>query len=248
MKKFLAIPLIVLAYLGFTSYSPGISSENKNSIFKNGVPRSKPTTETDRGAGSRSDCQYPINSDLVAFAPPDGEVAKTIKSHPTFSIYLQEVPGGPLRYAWIDAKTRETLTYQKFEVTTKGIVTLSIPENLPEMKLDRDYVLIVGIVCRENYTLTDIGKRLWVRRVSEPPSLSQARNDQERLTTLKDENIWYDAIVAAFQNRDSASDERGTTISELLKQYNLYDQAFLSADISALDWETTKTESLKINN
>ncbi len=244
MKKILAIPLIVLTYLGFTSHSPGISEENKNSIFKNGVPISKPTTETDRGAGSRSDCEYPINSDLVVFAPPDGEVAKTTKSHPTFSIYLQEIPGGPLRYSWVDVKTREILTYQKFEVKSKGIVTLPIPKNLPEMKLDRDYVFIIGVVCRENYTLTDIGKRLWVRRVREPQSLSIAQNDRERLTTLKDENIWYDAIVAAFQNRDSFEDDF-TTITQLLKQYNLYDRAFLNVDISALDWEKTKTESLK---
>lgn len=247
MKKIetLTIPLIVAgSFLSFSAIATE-NNNNNNSLFKNGAPgQDKPTTEETRGAGGRIGCQYPIASDLVLLSPKNKKIAKTTKAHPTFLLELTAVPPGPLRYSWGELETYERFVYEKFNLDRKGIVAVTIPLGLPEMKFDRDYQMTIGIICNYYRASHDSFEQVRLRRVPEPPSVKAASSPAERIRALMAEGIWYDAILEAYENRENL-DSSENEIRQLLQAIDTYNPGMLTAEFSHLNWDNTDTESLE---
>lgn len=211
--------------------SSNTNSNNSNSSKFKPVPDQTSPRET-RGAGSRGgQCDRAVNSELTLFHPLD-RVGLTSKAHPDFILHLSDVPSVPLRFAIFDIESSQALIYRKVRVESKGLIHLSIPNNIPEMEIGKEYLFTVGLICKEEEPMKDIAEQVYIKRVAIPESVSG--NETKQLDYFQDKNIWYDATFKLFQNKNSLA-SRNSMLEKLLEQAELFDPEFLSARLSLLD-------------
>lgn len=203
------------------------------------VPDKTSPRET-RGSGSRGEpCEQIINTSLTLFHPLD-RVGLTTKSHPDFILNLSEIPSGFLRFAIFDLEDSKPLIYRKIEVKEKGLLILSIPDNVPGMEIGKEYLFTVGLVCRENESMHDIAEQVYIKRLELPEYLSS--NKAKQLEYFQEKNIWYDATFELFQNSNSLA-TRNSKLKKLLEQARLFNPELLSARLSLLNVSLDKNNS-----
>lgn len=224
---------------------PNENRSSNNRIFKRDFPDRTPPRRT-RAAGSRGNqCSHKIATNLTVFHPFE-ETGTTAKSHPTFLFYLDRVPTVPLRFSLVNNDTSKSLIHKEFEVKKSGLFALEIPANVPAMNIGDEHIFTLGLICEQNNPALDRYQRVYLRRVNTPKELSNANNNLERLNVLKSANIWYDAILAAYQSRNSP-DSSQTIISELLEKLGSFEQTFLNSKLSFVSLKT-KTPSTSSEN
>ncbi len=185
-------------------------------------PVGKPAPERTVGGGSRSD------DALAKVVPllPSNQYGHTVASHPTFYVYL---PTSSVKQVFfsIQDKNKQNLYQTTLEVSGEGgILSFTLPEDAPELELDKDYQWFFatiepkGILRPDNYGVTG-----WIKRVA-PPTAAVADADLsaiERAALYANAGIWYDTlslIARAKLEQPNNSSLQGEW-QDLLKQVDL---------------------------
>ncbi len=167
--------------------------------------------------GTRGSC-----SDIATTAPeqlralvPESNRGLTLKSHPTFFLYVPHTSAGAIFFQLQDESER--VRYQTIVPIDDGpgIVSLELPTDAPALEVDIVYQWSAIALCEYDgerpdldrdlpFTLNDPWVRGWVRRV-EPNADLQGQIDSEaslELAALYAANgIWFDtlAVLAALR-------------------------------------------------
>lgn len=125
---------------------------------------SPPRPQRTVGSGSRG-CSKGEEVALQLIAPSTG-VAKTTFSHPTFSFSVSS-SDLPLRFTLVEPDVAKPVYEKQLNITSSGIVRVTIPENVPGLDVGKDYRWTVSIKCSNNSPSDNISAFAWIRRIPE---------------------------------------------------------------------------------
>jgi hypothetical protein len=226
------------------------NSEQKTQTPSNKLPRlpenGAPTGRREGGA-SRNGCPI-LNTNLTAIVPGAKEMEKesssksflatTISEHPTFWVYIPNLPQkSPLGEFIIQNEAGEDI-YRKSLTLPKngGIVGVKAPSATQyALAVDQKYHWYFRVFCDRSKTQPEyIYVDSWIQRVSFSPTVdTQLKTDKpENYLDYVDRDIWYDALtnLASLRNREpqnKAYKNDWTSLLEILDLENLAQEAIV---------------------
>jgi Domain of Unknown Function (DUF928) len=167
--------------------------------------------------GTRGGCAQTAstNANEMAALIPETNRGLTLKSHPTFFLYVPPISAGAILFTLQDEN--ENIRYQKIVPLSedRGIVSIDLPTSELPLEIGQTYQWFAIALCQYDrdrsysdsqavYTLNDPWIQGWVRRVEPSSTLSRQLNGEAslELAALYAENgIWFDtlAILAELQ-------------------------------------------------
>ncbi len=153
------------------------------------------TTSVSRGCSRAS-------AELTLLIPYD-HVAVTASAHPTFLLYLSEIPSHPLRISITERQTPEPILDQTLTVKHSGVVAIKVPQSTPALLNEKTYVLTAGILCNPARPSQSDYTRIAFKKIplsfSVQQQLATASNELERAQIFARAGIWYDAIASSYE-------------------------------------------------
>lgn len=161
------------------------------------APRGGNTTTT----GRRGGCEGDQSSSLTVLAPVS-HIGQTTSGHPTFAWYAPNLPGIPIEFFLFSE--RGSILYRQQLDSVPGIMSLTLPENLPALQAGESYRWQVVLLCNPNRPSSAIVAQAELRVVPLPPGLERSLpslpNAAVRSSQLAEAGLWYDAFALAMQN------------------------------------------------
>lgn len=149
-----------------------------------------------RDAGGRPFCQTPERP-LMALSPSQTNWGETIDAHPTFWLYIPEMPGS-IALVLTDEQTQAEVFRTQFDdVPQGGMVRLPLPETAPPLEVDRLYRWQLQFVCNESADARFQVNGVIVRR-SPPPSFLadlETASPRQRVQLFAAHGLWYNALT-----------------------------------------------------
>lgn len=183
--------------------------------------------EGTRRGGSRGDCGA-RNEVLMPLTQSDDEAGATIKTHPTFWVYVpyapNEVASG--EFSLQDAQRNDIYRTRFTLPATPGIVSITIPADKPPLEINKQYSWHFKLDCpRQNATQKQAFVDGIVKRIALNPELERelnaAKNLQERLDFYAKNGIWYERLNELALLRLAEPKSTNDNWSELLKSAGL---------------------------
>lgn len=181
------------------------------------------------GAFSRSG-SCPDQSKVTAFVPPpqtgerddknNGTVDHTVSSHPTFWVYLANLPPqAQVQFTLQNASASEELLNTRFVLNGQtGLLGVRLPKTAPGLKVGESYLWQVTVQCNSEATLY-IGS--WVQRITpdqvkptptfDPKPLVQAlagASEADKPAIYAALGIWQDAVTTLIDLQKKQPDNR----------------------------------------
>ena len=224
-QKKLVLPGLSLAFAitwgvaTLTIYSPSVQAQpssltiNSDSVeVKSLSPKELDPDELDfsgtgrpkkRTAGGTKNPDCPkVEQPLTALVPK--EMGLTVSNSPTFWFYIpyqfQEVQTG--EFVLQDQRGERDIYRTTFNFSaTPGIVSIRLPDNLPEnLAIERPYLWSLTVFCNPEDTDANTFVRGYVQKIKENPSL-------QNYTDYANNSIWHDALTDLAQRRRSEPQE-----------------------------------------
>jgi len=204
-----------------TNNSSSTSNRTLTRVLFQPPPEDKKPEQT-RGAGSRHEGQCMndatltnlanFSSNQTAMIPlvPRSDFGLTLAARPKFWIYLPETSAEQV----VLSIREEGINHhsQTFIPITgnSGIISLQLSPNAPPLEVGKAYQWAVVLVCGERPGPNDPAIASWVRRValSEP---TNQRSALEQAAWYGEQGIWYDALAALAEARQSQPNHQELT-------------------------------------
>lgn len=193
--------------------SPALASSRRITYIppNHGSPR-RTTSNASRG------CDDLSNLSLYLLAPKD-HVGVTASDRPTLAWYISSVPDVPVEFALVEEGVPTPLWKQKIEVRKAGIATISLPENLSQLVVGREYKWSVRLICNPVSPSAAPPYISWIRKVPIAEALrsrlSRATSDRDRAFLYAQAGMWYDAIAATVNQVGDRSFPQAEVMTEL---------------------------------
>lgn len=182
--------------------------------------RDAPMPDRTSGAGSRTnfycpqDKAFPVSSaqsqPFLAALVPQSNNGLTLSARPTFWVHL---PKTAAQQAVLSVRAEDgTFHSQSFIPIpeAEGIASFELPENAPELAVNKTYQWTVVLLCGERPSPNDPAVMAWVRRVNPPASMppSLSRSSVLRQADWYSQNgFWYDAVSSLASLRRAHSED-----------------------------------------
>ena len=235
----LLIPLNrVKAIAGETFSTPSTTTQFKVTF----EPPAEDMPKSSMGGASRTigQCVNQIESNLPFSALlPASTQGLTARSHPMILAYLPETSAKNLFFSWRDEDNQDH--YQAILPIQKeaGIISLSLSQNAPPLKVGKSYQWALGIMCDGRLQPDSPMVQGQVKRI-ELASDIQNRLDEDislKNAALYGENgLWYDTVATLAQLKTAQPNDREleSNWNELLNSVGLTEivEAPLSIDLN----------------
>ncbi len=198
------------------------------------LPPTKGGPEKTAGGGTRGGCESPevgsnsssspTNLARLALLLPKNQTGVTVSEHPTFFAYLPDTSAQKIEFTLKNQE--ETYTYrQVLEIgKTPGIISLSLPESAPPLKVGEQYQWSVAAICQPEDRLQDVVAFGQLQRVAPSSQLQQqlenAESPIEKAQAYADNGIWHETIeiIAKLKRQQPENQALQKTWSHLLQQ------------------------------
>jgi Domain of Unknown Function (DUF928) len=155
------------------------------------------------------------DSGLIALSPTT-KPGTTLAERPSFLVYVPETNARTAEFALRDYQGRGVYRTTLTLTNTSGIVSLSLPAEVPPLEVGELYTWSFAIICDPNRRLDDRFVTGMVQRIEFDPT----RVGQIQQTSLRDQvslyraaDVWYDTLAALFElHRAQPNDSSITTI------------------------------------
>lgn len=146
---------------------------------------------------------------LTAVQPTKTNWGETVRSHPTFGIYVSE-PASNITFELRDEQTQEIIHRATFDqVEGPGISLYTLPDSLPALEPDQYYRWQVSLECEQfntaniQYTGDKQSGGLIVRRVvsDELESSLDTATEDEKPALFATHGLWYDMVHALLMQQ-----------------------------------------------
>ena len=203
-------------YFRLTCYSIAVSiifASAAVAEYKKPKTTSAPDSRTTTSTATRGGCSNKDNLDLTAIAPYS-HVGQTVSTHPTFVWFVPDSEYFPLEFSLKEYTADSQLnTVYRQELDSKpGIMSLSLPQNLPDLSVGKKYRWKVVMRCTRYKAVVTMAE---IEVVAPTPELSTAssNSDVNRLVDVYSSNgLWYNALET-INAADSSQ-----TLQELIQQ------------------------------
>lgn len=201
------IDVINVPIIGRTvNFSKKVSAQTAQVYIPPAVPS---RTSRTNGTGSRGCDAFggmgsdhrPSDTNLQLLVPDD-HLPLTVSARPTFFWYVSNTTL-PVRFTLVEPGVAEPLLDRSFIVKRPGIVQLTLPSEVPELALGKEYRWTVSLVCNKERPSENIYAYSSIKRVAITPKLAQtlagvSQEQQKRSLVYAQSGIWYDALNSSY--------------------------------------------------
>jgi hypothetical protein len=207
-----------------TVYSAGIASLMLSVSFlvapvalATYTPPEKPSKPKETGTNTTRGGSCDANSSArLTVLVPFSHVGETISGHPTFTWFVPDRTPRPLLFR-LYTRTRQELYTTKMQ-SHPGIMSVSLPSNLPQLSIGQSYQWEVVLVCDPNLPSRNVVVAAEIQVVGPAASLqtqlAAAQTPQQRIDLYAESGLWYDAIAEA--RKASETSQSQAAVLELL--------------------------------
>ena len=197
LKASVAIAAIVAVPMVISFAAPSLA-QSKKVVFK---PPSGSAPKTTTGAATRDigSCLRDSSSDSKKTMAilPQSRYGLTIASHPELLIYKNKTSAKQMLFSLRDDAGEQV--YQTFlpVPSVSGVVAISMPEEAPELTVNKKYKWTVAIICGKSLRPDSPTIEGWIQRVPESSSLTsklQSANPLEKIALYGENGLWYDLV------------------------------------------------------
>ncbi|MEM9487265.1 MAG: DUF928 domain-containing protein [Cyanobacteria bacterium P01_F01_bin.116] len=188
--------LRLVSWLAISTTVPAVLAQSSAAIQYNPPNRGAPS-ETRNAASRTGSC-----GDLTAVQPTQTNWGETLKSHPTFGIYVA-APATNLTFELKDERSKETLHRVIFDyVEGPGISLYTLPDTAPALEPNQLYRWQVSLDCTQfntvhvQHTDTKTSDGVIFRRFASDElqtTLGTVTSD-EQVSLLAANGLWYDTV------------------------------------------------------
>lgn len=204
--------------------STNIDDLNTQIYFKPPPDDRKPDKTS--GAGSRQNGQCPQDSTLATTADtllnkpslmalvPTTNYGLTLAEYPTFLVYVPKTSAKQVVLSIREEGTQHHSQTLLPITEIPGVISIKPSDNSPPLKVGKNYQWALVLVCGERPGPNDPAIASWVKRVALlQPQSSQLtlKSALEQAKRYGEQGIWYDAVAALAQARQSQLDNNATT-------------------------------------
>jgi len=137
----------------------------------------------------------PVESMPVAMLP-EGNYGKTLKSHPTFLIYVPPSEIDGLLFVLKNEMGNILYTQDVALRDPSGIISITLPEEAPSLAINQNYHWQIAFKCNGFISPNSHFIQGWVERAEVPMSLTadDAKTAFDHAESLSNAGIWYDSV------------------------------------------------------
>lgn len=164
--------------------------------YKKPTTTSSPNAKTTTSTATRGGCINSGETHLTAIAPYS-HVGQTTSTHPTFAWFIPDSEYFPLEFHLQEYTSNSQIKNRyKQELTSKpGIMSLSLPQDLPGLKVGKKYRWIVVQRCTRYRAVVTMAEIEVVGFSSGFKTTKSKTNGTIRLVDLySSTGLWYDAL------------------------------------------------------
>ena len=168
-------------------------------------------TNTTRGGS----CDRTTDVGLTTLVP-FSHIGQTSSQHPTFTWFVPDRAAHPLQFR-LFTRTGQPL-YRTEMQSQSGIMSVTLPPNLPPLAIGQTYQWQVALVCDPNVPSRNVVATAEIQVVKPAAALqtqlAAAPTPQQRLNLYAESGLWYDALAEAVKVSQTA--QNSTSLLELL--------------------------------
>lgn len=141
------------------------------------------------------------DSGLIALSPIK-KPGTTLAERPSFLVYVPKTNARTAEFSLRDPKGRGVYRTTFNLTNTAGIVSLSLPAQVPPLKVGEQYTWSFAVICDPNRRLSDRFVTGMVRRIEfDSASLGQIQRAplREQVSLYQKADAWYDTLAALFE-------------------------------------------------
>ena len=185
--------------------------------YKKPRKTSSPNAETTTSAATRGGCLDNSNTDLTAIAPYS-HVGQTVATHPTFIWFVPDSESFPLEFhldEYVGDGQVKTI-YRQTLSSKPGIMSLSLPNDLPGLTVGQKYLWKVVMRCTRYNSVVVMAE---MEIVAPTPEFKTTFNNTSGTSMLVDfyatNGLWYDALAMASKTDFRQMELQNQLIQEL---------------------------------
>ncbi len=199
----LASPPLVRAELQPSSH--GVNRTPADALAQAFQPPDRGSPPRTADGGTRGCSSFkPGEKALTPLTPPK-HLALTTGEHPTFYWYIPQSPGKTLEFSLLDSQDEQVLYKTTVSAPSQsGIVSLSLPSNLPPLQVGKQYHWYLVMACDTRDRTGDVAVDGWLERTALTPDLEaklQTASPREQVAIYAKAGIWYESLEALIQLR-----------------------------------------------
>jgi hypothetical protein len=193
------------------------SVQSQTSIIRFTPPRDDDDSLDTASGGTRGTCAQTAATTAPEMAAliPQTNRGLTLKSHPTFFLYVPPISAHEILFTLKDEN--DNIRYQKIVSLseTQGIVSIDLPTSESPLEIGKTYQWFAIALCQSNqdqpnsnselvYTLNDPWVQGWVRRVEPNPTLIHQLDQKASLelaAVYAANGIWFDTLATLAELR-----------------------------------------------
>jgi Domain of Unknown Function (DUF928) len=206
-------------YVGIASLMLSVSFWLTPVALAKYTPPKKPSAPKETGTNTTrgGSCEANSTTGLSALVPYS-HVGETISGHPTFTWFVPDRTPYPLQFRLFGAAGQPI--YRTELQSQPGIMSFSLPSNLPQLKVGQSYKWQVVLVCDRNVPSRNVIAVAEMRVVGPDASLQSqlaaAGTSQQRIALYAQFGLWYDAIAEARKASETTRNQ--APVLELLDE------------------------------
>ncbi|NER88885.1 DUF928 domain-containing protein [Moorena sp. SIO3A2] len=181
----------------------------------------KPPSDYTGQAGSRDGCEGE-GIPLTALVPLS-HVGQTASTRPTFAWFVPDSTTKKMEFTLYeyDSNGKPKLMGEAIPLKSwPGVMTLTLPEDRPELRVGRTYLWQVTILCDPDNASSDLIARADIQVLEMPSTLESTFVDGSNKSDFYAKaSLWYDALAEALKlANESRLGEVGSTLLENLAE------------------------------
>ena len=221
MKSFFYCLYLLKSYSWFTSCLICMSvvfASAATAEYQKPKTRSSPDARTTTSTATRGGCINNQYSDLNLTAiAPYSHVGQTTSTHPTFSWFIPDAEYFPLEFH-LEEYTGDRLktVHQAKLASQPGIMSLSLPQNLPGLTVGKKYRWKIVMRCTRYKAVVTMAEIEVVAPTSELKTAFDRTSGISKIVELYGSTgLWYDALEMTF---DAANSHQLELQNQLIRQ------------------------------
>lgn len=141
------------------------------------------------------------DSGLIALSPAT-KLGTTLAERPSFLVYVPETSASTAEFSLRDYNGRGIYRTTLALSNRSGIVSLSLPTQVPPLEVGEQYTWSFAIICDPNHRLNDRFVTGMVQRIEfDPARLRQIQQTslRDQVSSYQEADVWYDTLTALFE-------------------------------------------------
>lgn len=167
---------------------------------------------------------------------PESGLGLTVNDRPTFMAYVPPSKAAEVEFTIRDDKEEYAYRTNVAVDGNGGVVSISLPENLPPLEAGKDYMWSVAMICAPSDRMQDVVARGFIRRVEADSNLTSQLANMDPLSQADaygKQGIWFENlnVLAELRKAQPTNPDLAASWEKLLRSEAVKLEAIAGADL-----------------